>query len=100
MRIARVLGKLTLSQKDPNLVPGSLLICEAVDIDALKTPTKYVPRKTPMADSLVVFDRLGATDGDLIALSEGREAAAPFGRQKVPLDAYSAAILETISIDM
>ena len=46
-------------------------------------------------ESLVVYDNLGASDGDLIAFSESREAAMPFYPEKiVPLDAYNAAMLD------
>ena len=51
------------------------------------------PRKT--REAVVVYDHLGATDGDLIAFTESREATMPFYPEKrVPLDAYNAAILD------
>jgi len=53
-------------------------------------------RSTPMPQSLVVFDQLGATVGQKIAVSEGREAAAPFYPRSVPIDSYCAAILDNI----
>jgi ethanolamine utilization protein EutN len=49
-----------------------------------------------MPQSLVVFDSLGAGVGQVIAVSEGREAAAPFYPRSVPVDAYCAAILDQI----
>ncbi len=47
-------------------------------------------------EDLVVFDTLGAGPGSLIGLSEGREAANPFGKEKVPIDAYCACLLDRI----
>ena len=35
-------------------------------------------------EELVVYDNLGAGPGSLIGLSEGREAANPFGKTKTP----------------
>jgi len=55
------------------------------------------PRKS--TESLIVYDHLGATDGDLIAFTESREATMPFyPEKKVPLDAYNAAILECVTV--
>ncbi len=50
-------------------------------------------------ETLVVYDHLGAREGDLIAFSESREACMPFYPEKrVPLDAYNAAILDEIVV--
>ena len=48
------------------------------------------------AEEFVVFDELGAGIGSRIAVSEGREAAMPFHPEVKPIDAYNAAILDTI----
>ena len=52
----------------------------------------------PTAESLVVWDDLGAGIDSLIALSEGAEAAQPFRPEIKPVDAYNAAILDEINI--
>jgi ethanolamine utilization protein EutN len=44
------------------------------------------------------LDELGAGVGSLIAISEGAEASAPFHPEVKPIDAYNAAILDTIQI--
>jgi ethanolamine utilization protein EutN len=49
-------------------------------------------------EEVVVFDELGASPGALIGLSEGREAANPFGRTKTPVDAYCACLIDSISV--
>jgi ethanolamine utilization protein EutN len=49
-------------------------------------------------EELVAFDSLGARPGDLIGLSEGREAANPFGRDKTPVDAYCACIIDQLHL--
>ena len=46
-------------------------------------------------DEVVAFDRLGAGTGAIIGLSEGREAANPFGKQKTPVDAYCACLIDS-----
>ena len=52
----------------------------------------------PAADTLVVWDDLGAGEGSLIALSEGGEAAQPFRPDLKPIDAYCAAILDNVHL--
>ena len=89
MRIGRVVGRVTLNRSYETLMGGRFVIVEIQDRFALTGQ----PRKT--TESLVCYDHLGASPGDLIAVSESREACMPFYPEKrVPLDAYNAAILE------
>ena len=95
MRIGRVVGRVCLSQSYYTLVGGRFLIVAVQDRFALSGK----PRKT--SESLVVYDHLGATDGDLIAFTESREATMPFYPEKrVPLDAYNAAILDNATVTL
>ena len=89
MRIGRVMGRVCLSRSYETLVGGRFVIVEVQDRFSLAGKA----RKTN--ESVVVYDNLGATDGDLIAFTESREATMPFYPEKrVPLDAYNAAILD------
>jgi len=100
MRIARVIGTVTLSSRLPELKSGRLLLVDALDRPALRGLKDGVPRATPMPESLVVYDELGAGEGELIALSEGREACMPFHPQRVPIDAYNAAIIDSVDMTL
>jgi len=100
MRIARVIGTLTLGSRLPELKAGRLLIADALDGQALRGLDRGAPRAAPMPESLVVYDELGAGEGQLIALSEGREACMPFHPERVPIDAYNAAILDSIEMTL
>ena len=99
MRIARIIGNVTLSHRLPGLRAGTLLLAEPLDGDAVRSPGASARRSSPAPESLVVFDELGAGEGQLIAVSEGREATMPFYPGKVPIDAYAAAIIDTVHID-
>jgi microcompartment protein CcmK/EutM len=89
MRIGRVVGRVTLSRAYDTLAGGRFLIVEVQDRFAL------AGNKRRTSESLVVYDHLGAGDGELISFSESREAAMPFYPEKrVPIDAYNAAILD------
>ena len=93
MRIGKVVGRVTLSSSYETLVGGRFLIVAVQDRFSLSGS----PRKT--AEHLVVYDNLGAGEGETIAFTESREACMPFYPEKrVPLDAYNAAILERVTM--
>jgi ethanolamine utilization protein EutN len=96
MRIGRVIGTCTISRRLSDLRHGTWLIVDALDAQALTGHKEGARRATPMPESLIVFDELGAAVGNLIAVSEGREAAQAFYPGRVPIDAYNAAILDSI----
>jgi len=98
MRIAKVIGTVTLSRSLPDMVPGQYLIADVLDSQAIEGVDKGAKRSSPMPESLVVFDRYGAGEGQYIAVSEGGEATQPFRPQRVPVDAYNAAILDSIDV--
>ena len=92
MRIARVIGNVTLNQAHPSLEASALKLAYPLDVASLQGGDAD-PQET-----LVVYDELGAGNGDLIAVSEGREAAQPFAPNFKPVDAYNAAILDHVEI--
>jgi microcompartment protein CcmK/EutM len=95
MRVGKVIGRLNLQPVYETLVGGRFLLVEVQDRFSLIGKT----RKS--TESLVVYDDLGAAEGDLIAFAESREACMPFYPEKrVPLDAYNAAILDATVVEM
>ena len=93
MRIGRVVGRVCLHSSYETLVGGRFLIAAVQDRFSLAGNE----RKT--SEYLVCYDHHGAGEGDLIAISESREACMPFYPEKrVPLDAYNAAILDRVSV--
>jgi ethanolamine utilization protein EutN len=95
MRVGKVIGRITLTQAYETLVGGRFLLVEVQDRFSL------VGKARKSAESLVVYDELGAAQGDLIAFTESREAAMPFYPEKrVPLDAYNAAILDAAVVSV
>jgi microcompartment protein CcmK/EutM len=91
MRIVRVIGKVTMNRTVSDIVPGSYLLVRPCGRAALAA------KGPDSEEELVLFDNLGAREGDLAGMVEGREAAQPFHPQKVPFDAYNACILDTVS---
>jgi ethanolamine utilization protein EutN len=92
MRIAEVVGRVTMSRLHPRLRGGRFLIALPLPLSAL---TADAPDR---GEELVVYDNLGAGPGSLIGISEGREAANPFGKTKTPVDAYCACLIDQLSI--
>jgi ethanolamine utilization protein EutN len=93
MRIAEVIGRVTLSRMHPALRNPRLVI-------ALPMPTAALKEGSPVrGEEVVAFDQLGAGPGAIIGLSEGREAANPFGKTKTPIDAYCACLIDQITLD-
>jgi len=92
MRIAEVIGTVTLSRVHPSLVGARWVIGVPYSLEALARGDRADGEDT------VILDALGAGAGHQVAFSEGAEAAAPFVPEKKPVDAYCAAILDTITI--
>ncbi|OHB75621.1 MAG: hypothetical protein A2W31_16525 [Planctomycetes bacterium RBG_16_64_10] len=93
MRVAEVIGTVTLNRVHPTFRRGRFRLVVPLSLTDLAGMTE----KT--AEEIVVYDELGAGQHSLIAMSEGREAAQPFGRDAKPVDAYNAAILDHIQVD-
>lgn len=92
MRIGKVIGTVTLNRRHEAVPGGRLLVIRPQDVNALKG-------SAPVREEIVVaYDELSAAPPLMVGVSEGREAAMPFWPQRVPVDAYTAAILDTISV--
>ncbi|HEX8202347.1 MAG TPA: EutN/CcmL family microcompartment protein [Isosphaeraceae bacterium] len=92
MRIAEIIGRVTLSRFHPSLRTARFLIALPLPRAALTDGS------SARGEEVITFDSLGASPGAMIGLSEGREAANPFGKDKVPVDAYCACLLDRIDL--
>jgi len=93
MRVARVIGKLTLNRKMDEVLPAGYLLVQPLGRAAL------AGKDQRLDELLVMYDDLGARAGDRVGLVEGREASVPFHPAKAPYDAYNACILEALSFE-
>lgn len=92
MRIAQVIGTVTLGRAHPSFRGSRLKLALPLSLDNLTANTQ------PTAPPIVVWDELGAGIGDRIAMAEGPEASQPFRPELKPVDAYNSAILDRIDI--
>ena len=93
MRIAEIIGSVTLNRCHPTFDGATLKLAVPLSLDDLM--------KDVLSDEelLVVYDEFAAGIGQRIMLSEGGEAAQPFLPNWKPVDAYNAGMLDEIDID-
>ena len=91
MRIAEVIGTVTLSRVHPTLAGARWVIGVPFSLKALRGGP-------PDGEDLVIFDNLAAGNGHRIGFSEGGEAAVPFLPERKPVDAYCACILDQVVV--
>lgn len=92
MRIAKVIGTVTLNRSLPSFEGARLRLAVPYSYDALKNNSE------PDGDSIAVWDELGSGNDSIIAIAEGPEASQPFRPAIKPVDAYAAAILDDVRI--
>ena len=93
MRIARVLGSVTLCRCLPSFESASLRLAVPMMTTDLESD------RLPETETLVIWDELGAGNGGLVAVSEGAEAAQPFKPELKPVDAYGAALIDSVDLE-
>ena len=76
MQLARVIGNVVATTKDPSLVGCTLLVLQPLS-----------PTREAIGRALVAVDSVGAGAGELVFFVRGREAAFPFLPDLVPTDA-------------
>ena len=88
MRIATVIGRVTLSVRHPLLRGERLMLAQPWTSKSIGGEGNHGP-------AIVVYDDLGAGPGDTIAISEGAEATRPFA-STTPVDAYCSALIDQV----
>jgi ethanolamine utilization protein EutN len=91
MRIAEVIGTVTLSRMHPSLSGFRYVI-------GVPFSAKALHAGQPDGEDVVIYDDLGAGLGAKIAFSESGEAATPFYPEKKPIDAYCACLLDSVAL--
>lgn len=92
MRIAKVIGTVTLSRAHPALLGARWVIGVPFSLKALRSGS-------PDGEDVVIFDELSAGNGACIGFTEGAEAAAPFHPERKPVDAYCSCILDCWNLE-
>ena len=93
MRLGIVRGHVTLNPAVAAFRGKTLVVLEPVTMENLRAGNGMGGGK-----SLIAMDELGAAKGQMVAFTEGREAANPFWPEPVPVDAYCSLIVDTIDV--
>ncbi len=93
MRIGKTIGSVTLCRWHPLLAGAAYRLAVPLSLANLTR------KSDALAEEIVVLDELGVGDDQLIAITEGPEAANPFHPETKPIDAYCAAILDRVEVN-
>ena len=93
MRLGIVRGHVVLNPAIESYGGRTLAVVEPVTMENLRANNGQGGGK-----ALIAIDELGAADGQMVAFTEGREAANPFWPDSVPVDAYCALIVDSIDV--
>jgi microcompartment protein CcmK/EutM len=93
MRLGIVGGQVVLNPRIDSFAGMRLVVLEPVTMENLQAGNGSGGGK-----SLVAIDELGAANGQMVAFTEGREAANPFWPNPVAVDAYCALIVDSIDL--
>lgn len=93
MKIARVIGRLTLSKKVSAYAAARFVILSPLSKEQLANEDNS---KMSSKVNLVSYDCLGVTMGDIVGYVDGAEAAAAFDKA-MPVDAYIVALFDNIN---
>lgn len=83
MILARVIGTVVATRKDPQLKGTTMLVIQPLRAD-----------RTPQGRPLVALDSVGAGTGEEVFYVRGREACYPFLPEEVPADATIIGIVD------
>jgi ethanolamine utilization protein EutN len=87
MQLARVIGDVVATRKDPNFDSMKLLLVQPINADG-----------TDAGRPLVAVDSVGAGVGETVFFVRGKEASFPFHPIEVPADAGIVGIVDSYHV--
>jgi ethanolamine utilization protein EutN len=87
MLLARIVGTVVATRKDPRLVSSKLLVARPVD-----------PRGKPEGSYLVAVDTVDAGVGETVLIVSGSSARMAAGMKDCPVDAAIIGIIDTVDL--
>ena len=88
MLVAKIVGTVVATRKDPRLVSTKLLVVRPVD-----------PRGKAEGHYLVAVDTVDAGVGETVLVVSGSSARMAAGLKDCPVDAAIVGVIDTISVD-
>jgi ethanolamine utilization protein EutN len=87
MNLARVVGKVWATRKDPALETATLLVVQPLDA-----------RLQPAGERLAAADRTGSRLGQLVYFVSSKEAALPMPHKLTPVDACIVGVVDRVDL--
>ncbi|HNT33421.1 MAG TPA: EutN/CcmL family microcompartment protein [bacterium] len=91
MYLARVVGNVVSTQKDPGLIGWKMLMCENLDM-------RTSPPKGTGSFSVVV-DLVGAGNGEIVIIVSGSSARMTDRTKTAPVDTAIVGIVDTLEVN-
>ena len=88
MLLAKIVGTVVATRKDPRLVSNKLLVARPVD-----------PRGKPEGGYLVAVDTVDAGVGETVLIVSGSSARMAAGMKDCPIDAAVVGIIDAVDIN-
>jgi ethanolamine utilization protein EutN len=88
MQLARVIGDVVMTRKDPNLEGLTLLVVQPL-----------TPEREPAGRPIVAVDAVGAGVGEEVFFVRGKEASFPFYPVEAPVDAGIVGIVDHWTVE-
>jgi ethanolamine utilization protein EutN len=86
--LAKIIGTVVATRKDPRLVSNKLMVVRPVD-----------PRGKPEGNSLVAIDTVDAGVGETVLIVSGSSARMASGMKDCPVDAAIVGIVDTVDLN-
>ena len=87
MILAKIVGTVVATRKDPRLVSNKLMVARAID-----------PRGQPDGHYLVAVDTVDAGVGETVLIVSGSSARMAAGLKECPVDAAIVGIVDTVDL--
>jgi ethanolamine utilization protein EutN len=88
MLLAKIVGTVVATRKDPRLVSNKLMVVRPTD-----------PRGKPDGNYLVAIDTVDAGVGEMVLVVTGSSARMASGLKDCPVDAAIVGIIDTVDMD-
>lgn len=93
MLLARVIGNVVATQKEPAMTGRKLLLLRPLVVDD-SSPAQLKPG----GNTVVAVDPLGAGEGETVMFCQGSSARQASGMQSLPVDAVIVGIVDSVEV--
>lgn len=103
MKLVKIVGHVTLAKTHPAVEGASWKIAvplreeDLAELDGVSL-SEQAENADITSEEFVIYDSMGAAEGQFAGVGEGREAVNPFYPEYKPVDAYCALFLDRVHL--